>query len=86
MTRWVQVRHDELIEYVTMVELLRKDHDRLAAEIHNARELASIIEATYKQRLDKLTDLILDLHPSNSRYERGMMDAYAVMAGHEQST
>jgi hypothetical protein len=84
MNRWVQVRHDELIEYVTMVELLRQDHDRLAAEIHNAKELASIIEATYKQRLDKLTDLILDLHPSNSKYERGLLDAYTVMAGHEQ--
>ena len=84
MTRWVQVKHDELLEYVAMVEYLRKDHTALQEQIKDAKELASIIEATYKQRLDKLTDYILDIHPANYKYERGLMDAYNIVAGHEQ--
>ena len=86
MTKWVQVKHDELLEYVQMVEVLRKDHDRLQIEIKDAKELASIVEATYKARLDKLTDYILDIHPANYKYERGLMDAYNIVSGHEQST
>jgi hypothetical protein len=85
MTRWVQVKHQELLEYVAMVEHLTKDHTRLQQEISDAKALASIIEATYKERLDKLTDYILDIHPSNYKYERGLMDAYNIVSGHEQS-
>jgi hypothetical protein len=85
MSRWVQVRHDELLEYVAMVEYLRKDHTALQQQIKDAKELASIIEATYKQRLDKLTDLILDIHSANHKYERGLLDAYNLMSGHEPS-
>lgn len=85
MTKWVQVRHDELIDYVQMVEILRKDHTNLQEQIKDAKELASIIEATYKERLDKLTDHILDIHPANYKYERGLMDAYNIVSGHEQS-
>jgi len=81
MTRWVQVKHDELLEYVAMVEYLRKDHTQLQEQIKDAKELASIIEATYKERLDKLTDYILDIHPANYKYERGLMDAYNIVAG-----
>ena len=83
MTKWVQVKHDELIEYVAMVECLTKDHSKLQQQIKDSKDLASIIEATYKSRLDKLTDLILDIHPSKSQYEQGMMQAYNIMAGHE---
>jgi hypothetical protein len=90
MSRWVQVRHDELLEYVAMVEYLRKDHTALQEQVKDAKELASIIEATYKERLDKLTDLILDIHPANHKYERGLMDAYNILAGmsraHSQGT
>ena len=85
MTRWVQVRHDELLEYVAMVEYLRKDHTHLQQQVKDANILASIIEATYKERLDKLTDLILDIHPANYKYERGLMDAYNIVSGHESS-
>jgi uncharacterized protein YlxW (UPF0749 family) len=83
MTRWVQVRHEELLEYVAMVEYLRKDHTQLQQQVKDANTLASIVEATYKQRLDKLTDLILDIHPANYKYERGLMDAYNIMSGNE---
>jgi hypothetical protein len=83
MTRWVQVRHDDLLEYVAMVEHLTKDHTRLQQEISDAKTLASIIEETYKQRLDRLTDFILDIHPVNYKYERGLMDAYAIVSGNE---
>ena len=87
MSKWVQVKHDELLEYVAMVEYLRKDHTALQEQIKDAKELASIIEATYKERLDKLTDYILDIHPANYKYERGLMDAHdgcAVNAGNAQ--
>jgi hypothetical protein len=83
MTRWVQVRHEELLEYVAMVEYLRKDHTQLQQQVKDANTLASIVEATYKQRLDKLTDLILDIHPANYKYERGLMDAYNIVSGNE---
>ena len=85
MSRWVQVKHDELLEYVAMVEYLRKDHPALQEHVKDAKELASIIEATYKERLDKLTDLILDIHPANHKYERGLLDAYNLLSGHEPS-
>ncbi len=83
MTRWVQVKHDELLEYVAMVEYLRKDHTKLQEQVKDSKELASIVEATYKQRLDKLTDLILDIHPANYKYERGLLDAYNIVSGNE---
>ena len=66
-----------------MVEYLRKDHTQLQQQVKDANTLASIVEATYKQRLDKLTDLILDIHPANYKYERGLMDAYNIMSGNE---
>lgn len=83
MTRWVQVKQEELFEYVAMVEHLRKDHTALQEQIKDAKELANIIEATYKERLDKLTDKILDIHPANYKYERGLLDAYNILSGHE---
>ena len=83
MTRWVQVKHDDLLEYVAMVEHVIKDHNKLQQEINDAKTLASIIEETYKQRLDRLTDLILDIHPANYKYERGLMDAYAIVSRNE---
>jgi hypothetical protein len=83
MTRWVQVKHDDLMEYVAMVEHLAKDHTAMQAEIKDAKQLANIVEATYKARLDKLTDMILDIHPANYKYERGLMDAYNIMSGNE---
>ena len=83
MTRWVQVKHDELLEYVAMVEHLTKDHTKLQQEIKDAKTLANIIEATYKDRLDRLTDLILDIHPANYKYERGLLDAYNIVSGNE---
>lgn len=83
MTQWIQVKRAELLEYVAMVEHLSKDHTKMQQEIQDAKTLASIIEATYKERLDKLTDLILDIHPANFKYERGLLDAYNIVSGND---
>ena len=83
MTKWVQVKHQDLLEYVTYVEALVADHTHLQQQIKDSNMLASIIEATYKERLDKLTDLILDIHPANYKYERGLLDAYNIVSGNE---
>ena len=82
MTEWVQVKHSELLEYVIHVEHLAKDHSELQAQVKDAKELANIIEQTYKARIEKLTDLILDIHPANYKYEQGLMHAYNILAGH----
>ena len=82
-TQWVQVKRIELLEYVHMVETLDKDHTRLMQQVNDAKELASVIEATWKDRLDKLTDVVLDLHPSKHTFEAGLLRAYNIMAGHE---
>jgi len=82
MSEWVQVRHSELLEYVAHVEHLTHDHTQLQEQVKDARELADIIEQTYKARLETLTDLILDIHPANYKYEQGLMQAYNIMAGH----
>ena len=83
MTKWVQVEQQTLFDYVDMVERLRLDHTKLQEQIKDSKTLASIIEATYKERLDRLTDLILDIHPANYKYERGLMDAYNIVSGNE---
>lgn len=70
------------MEYVTHVEHLTHDHTQLQEQVKDAKELASIIEQTYKTRLDKLTDLILDIHPANHKYQQGLMHAYNIIAGH----
>jgi Na+/phosphate symporter len=82
MAEWVQVRHAELVDYINHVEHLSKDHTQLQEQVKDAKELASIIEETYKTRLDQLMDLVLDLHPSNYQYQRGLIQAYNVLAGH----
>ena len=82
MAEYVQVRHSELLDYIAHVEHLSKDHTQLQEKVRDANELASIIEKTYKTRLDHLIDLVLDLHPSNYQYQRGLIQAYNVLAGH----
>jgi hypothetical protein len=82
MAEFVQVRHSELLDYIAHVEHLSKDHTTLQEQVKDAKELASIIEKTYKTRLDQLMDLVLELHPSNYQYQRGLIHAYNVMAGH----
>ena len=82
MAEYVQVRHSELLDYIAHVEHLSKDHTQLQEQVKDAKELASIIEKTYKTRLDQLMDLVLELHPSNYQYQRGLIQAYNVLAGH----
>ena len=80
--KWVQVRQAELLKYVTGVEMLSKDHTQLQQDFNDAKQIASIIDATWKERLDELMDLIIDMHPSvNIHYRNGLMAAYNLMQG-----
>jgi len=82
MAEYVQVRHAELIDYINHVEHLSKDHTELQEQVKDAKELASIIEQTYQTRLERLIDLVLEIHPADLRYQQGLTYAYNVMAGH----
>jgi hypothetical protein len=82
MAEFVQVRHSELLDYIAHVEHLTKDHTTLQEQVKDAKELASIIEKTYKTRLDQLMDLVLELHPTNYQYQRGLIQGYNLLAGH----
>lgn len=82
--KWVQVRQSELLKYVNGVEMLSRDHTQLQQDFNDAKQIASIIDATWKERLDQLMDLIIDIHPSvNVHYRNGLMAAYNLMQGHE---
>jgi short-subunit dehydrogenase involved in D-alanine esterification of teichoic acids len=84
MDKWVQVRHSELLNYVNGVEMLSKDHSKLQDQINDAKQLAGIIDSTWKERLDELMDLIIDTHPVvNIEYRNGLMAAYNLIAGHK---
>jgi len=80
--KWVQVRQSELLKYVNGVEMLSKDHTQLQQDFNDAKQFASIIDATWKERLDELMDMIIDMHPSvNVHYRNGLMAAYNLMQG-----
>ena len=80
--KWVQVRQSELLMYVNGVEMLSKDHTQLQQDFNDAKQFASIIDATWKERLDELMDLIIDMHPSvNIHYRNGLVAAYNLMQG-----
>lgn len=82
--KWVQVRQSELLKYVNGVEMLSKDHTRLQQEFNDAKQIAGMIDRTWKERLDELMDAIIDLHPStNVHFKNGMMAAYQLMQGRE---
>jgi hypothetical protein len=82
MDKWVQVRHSELLNYVNGVEMLSKDHSKLQEQINDAKQLAGIIDRTWKERLDELMDLVINTHPvTNVHYRDGLMDAYKIMSG-----
>lgn len=64
--------------------MLSKDHTQLQQDFNDAKQIASIIDATWKERLDELMDAIIDLHPStNAHFRNGMMAAYQIMQGRE---
>lgn len=82
--KWVQVKHSELLKYVSGVEMLSKDHTQLQQDFNDAKQIAGMIDRTWKERLDELMDAIIDLHPSvNVHYRNGMMAAYQLMQGRE---
>ena len=82
MAEYVQVRHAELLDYIAHVEHLTRDHTLLQEQVKDAKELASIIEQTYKTRLEQLMNQVLELHPTNYQYQRGLIQGYNVLAGH----
>ena len=80
--KWVQVRQAELLKYVNGVEMLSQNHTQLQQDFNDAKQIASIIDATWKERLDELMDVIIDMHPSvNVHYRNGLMAAYNLMQG-----
>ena len=79
---WVQVERSHLLEYIAYVERLNADHTKLQQQIKDAKQLADIIEETYKSRLDKLADKILD-QTNRSQYLQGLTQAYKILQGKE---
>jgi hypothetical protein len=80
--KWVQVRQSELLKYVNGVEMLSQDHTQLQQDFNDAKQIAGMIDKTWKERLDQLMDVIIDTHPSvNAQYRNGLMDAYNLMQG-----
>jgi len=64
--------------------MLSKDHTQLQQDFHDAKQIAGMIDRTWKERLDQLMDIIIDMHPSvNVQYRNGMMAAYNIMQGIE---
>jgi hypothetical protein len=83
--KWVQVRQSELLKYVNGVEMLSQDHTQLQQDFNDAKQIAGMIDKTWKERLDQLMDVIIDLHPSvNMQYRNGLMAAYNIMQGIEE--
>jgi hypothetical protein len=69
---------------VNGVEMLSKDHTQLQQDFNDAKQIAGMIDKTWKERLDQLMDVIIDMHPStNVHYRNGMMAAYNIMQGIE---
>lgn len=82
--KWVQVRQSELLKYVNGVEMLSQDHTQLQQDFNDAKQIAGMIDKTWKERLDQLMDVIIDIHPSVSvQYRNGLMAAYNIMQGIE---
>ena len=81
---YVQIKRIELLEYVSMVETLDRDHTRLTEQINDCYHLASIVDATWQHRLDNLSEVVLNCHPSQHQFERGLLRAYGIMGGHEE--
>jgi hypothetical protein len=80
--KWVQVRQSELLKYVNGVEMLSQDHTQLQQDFNDAKQIAGMIDKTWKERLDQLMDVIIDTHPSvNAQYRNGLMAAYNLMKG-----
>ena len=80
--KWVQVRQSELLKYVNGVEMLSQDHTQLQQDFNDAKQIAGMIDKTWKERLDQLMDVIIDTHPSvNVEYRNGLMAAYNLMQG-----
>lgn len=83
--KWVQVRQTELLKYVNGVEMLSQNHTQLQQDFNDAKQIAGMIDKTWKERLDQLMDVIIDLHPSvNMQYRNGLMAAYNIMQGIEE--
>lgn len=64
--------------------MLSQDHTQLQQDFNDAKQIAGMIDKTWKERLDQLMDVIIDIHPSVSvQYRNGLMAAYNIMQGIE---
>ena len=71
------------MEYINCVEILTMEHTRLEQHIEDCYSLASIVDATWTHRLDNLSEVVLNCHPSQHQFERGLLRAYGIMGGFE---
>lgn len=72
----------ELAAHLENVRIIGNERNNAINAINDCKTMASIIDVTYKQRLDRLMDYILDA-PSNTEqaFIAGMMKAYNIVAG-----
>jgi hypothetical protein len=77
---FVQVDKASLLEYIAYVEYLNEDHTKIRQRLKDTEEIAKMLEATYKARIDKLLDLILE-QPNRSDYYKGLHAAYELLKG-----
>ena len=82
MDEVITIKRSLLDEYVDQVQVLIDHHGKVSGMYYDAVALSRIIEETWNDRVTKLTDLILDVDPTDTRYERGLLDAYKVMKPH----
>ena len=78
----IVIKKDLLDEYIEQVQTLIDHHGKMSGMYYDAIALSRIIEETWQSRLDQLTDKILDLNQADTRYERGLIDAYNIMKAH----
>jgi hypothetical protein len=76
----VMVERSALLEYIEMAQATMLQNKHLSELHEDSKTLAGIIEETYKQRIDKLTDVILNVE-AGSDYERGLRSAYNIITG-----
>ena len=82
MDQIVVIKRSLLDEYVDQVQVLIDHHGKISGMYHDAIALSRIIEETWNDRVDKLTDKILDLQQADTQYERGLIDAYNIIKAH----
>lgn len=74
----------ELAAHLENVRIMGNERNNAINAIKDCKTMASIIDVTYKHRLDRLMDYILDAPSSTEQaYLAGMMRAYNIVAGNK---